>query len=275
MNSITALFLQTFARTSEIGSSGVYLEMISLTEVIVSHHEEDRLLNDFFYVTGIERGVFIDVGGNVPENAVSRPFVQKGWQGVVIEPIPENAKRFEENGWSDVICGAVTSHKNVAKGTGTLFLSGPGAYEHSSLSLANIDPRSGRHGLIEVSLTTLGSVCAYRNYRHIDLLHVDTEGTELDIMRGFPFDSVSVSLILVEDWQRSSALHRFLRSRGYKIIRRTGFNSWYVPDGRPVDLKFYYRFLLWKKIYISSHIKWLRHQVDLAIHKFRSRSNHV
>jgi len=275
MNSITAVVLQIFARIYEIRSSRVYIEMISVTEVIVSHHEEDRLLNDFFDSTGIERGVFIDVGGNVPENAVSRPFVQKGWQGVVIEPIPENAKRFEENGWPDAICGAVTSHENAIKGSGTLFLSGPGAYEHSSLSFANIDPTSGCHGLIEVSLTTLGSVCASRNYRHIDLLHVDTEGTELDIMRGFPFDSVSVSLILVEDWQRSSALHRFLRSRGYKIIRRTGFNSWYVPRGRPVDLKFYYRFLLWKKIYISSHIKWLKHQVDLVVHKLRSRSNHV
>lgn len=246
-----------------------------MTEVIVSHHEEDRLLNDFFDSIGVDQGVFIDVGGNIPENAVSRPFVKKGWRGVLIEPIPKNAKRFEENGWADVVCGAVTSHKNAAKGTGTLFLSGPGAYEHSSLSLFNIDPTSGRFGSIEVPLTTLESVCTSRNYRHIDLLHVDTEGTELDIMSGFPFDSVSVNLILVEDWQRSSALHRFLRSRGYKIIRRTGFNSWYVPDGSPVDLKFYHRFLLWKKIYISSHIKWLKHQIDLVIHKLGGRSNHV
>ena len=82
--------------------------------------------------------------------------------------------------------------------------------------------------------------------------------------KGIDFSRITVELILIEDWQRDSKIHKYLRKNGFKIVLRSGFNSWYVPLSSkltPPPISGYLKLL--KKIYISSHIKRFRHNFDL------------
>jgi len=43
-------------------------------------------------------------------------------------------------------------------------------------------------------------------------------------------------LILMEDLALNLHIHRALTARGYKWVRRTGLNSWYVPADSPMRI---------------------------------------
>lgn len=225
----------------------------------VYHHTiEESLLKDFWHE--LETGVFVDIGANSPHNAVSAPLLQLGWTGLAVEPLPEKAKSLLDAGWPLVEQVALTSPTKTQSGIGVLYLAGGQDGVHSSLEPSGIDANSPRAGEIQVPLTTLGTVLQMHNLKRINLLSIDTEGTEIDILRGLDFSAIDIGLILVEDWQRDSKLHHFLKGHGFRIVCRTGFNSWYVPNDSCIKTSLFGRLNLWKKIYLSSHIKRVRHR---------------
>lgn len=235
-----------------------------IAKSVLHHTEEETLLQDFF--DGLEtRRVFVDVGGNLPMNAVSAPFLANGWSGLLVEAIPQNAEEFRLAGWPLVEAVALTSPEKALAGKAIFHLAGGDAGPHSSLERDEIDPNSVSGDSIEVRLSTLDQLLDKHQIHAIDLLSIDTEGTELDVLRGFNFLKHPVTLILIEDWQRDAQIHRYLTSNHYKIILRTGFNSWYVHKSFKVHLSLLGGLKLWKKIYVSSHIKRWRHQWSLRV----------
>jgi hypothetical protein len=62
----------------------------------------------------------------------------------------------------------------------------------------------------------------------------EAEGLEIDVLRGLDLKRWRLRLIRIEDLAMNLSLHRYRRSRGYKCMRRTRLNSWYVPHDTPV-----------------------------------------
>lgn len=234
-----------------------------ISRAVVHHTAEDELIRNFFNLGNSAKGVFVDIGGNLPRNAVSKPFLESGWDGILVEPIPNNAEVFKNAGWPIVEQVAVTSPDYAVKKTATFYLGGGIDGPHSSLDLDEMDPRSRNHDEITVNLKTLQELLEKHNIQHISLLSIDTEGTELDVLQGIDFSAITVDLILIEDWQRDSKIHTHLRKNCFKIILRSGFNSWYVPLSSNLNPPILGHLKLLKKIYISSHIKRFRHYLDL------------
>lgn len=230
----------------------------SSSRTVLHHTEEHHLLELFF--DRLEQGVFVDVGGNIPSNAVSKPFHDRGWTGVLKEPIPDNAALFRASGWAKVEEVAVTNPEKSSAGSQELFLAGGNHNPHSSLEINQIDPNSlHTQDTIVVKLETLQHICAKHESKQIHLLSIGTEGVELDVLKGIDFETIQVDLILGEDWQRDSSIDRYLVTQGFQIILRTGFNSGYIPNTIKIDMSLVGRLKILKKIYISSHIKRLRH----------------
>ena len=242
-----------------------------ILKAVVHHTAEDELIRNFFNLGNLAKGVFVDIGGNLPCNAVSKPFLESGWNGILIEPIPKNAEAFKNAGWPIVEQVAVTSPNYAQSKTATFYLGGGIDGPHSSLDLDEMDPRSRNHDEIKVELRTLQELLDQHNIQHISLLSIDTEGTELDVLQGIDFSRITVELILIEDWQRDSKIHKYLRKNGFKIVLRSGFNSWYVPLSSKLTPPISGYLKLLKKIYISSHIKRFRHNFDLMKAKREKR----
>ncbi len=86
-------------------------------------------------------------------------------------------------------------------------------------------------GQIEVPVRTLDDIIDEAGPpAGIDFLSIDVEGHELEVLRGFDFARWRPRLILIEDHLASLAVHRTLQRHGYRLIRRTGLNGWYVPQ---------------------------------------------
>jgi len=112
------------------------------------------------------------------------------------------------------------------------------------------------------AVVTLDRILGEAGKPEIDLLSVDVEGTELDVLRGLDFNRHRPKLILLEDKVQSLRKHRFMRALGYKLVRRTGFNNWYIPrEHRFAGATLADRYELFRKMYLGLPFR--------KIHRFR------
>jgi FkbM family methyltransferase len=210
--------------------------------VFRAEHEQ-TLVSSYLPVTGF----FVEVGAFHPV-ALSQTWQleRRGWDGLLIEPIPEHAENLRRERRAqvfEVACGkpeqdGMTLPIYVAGGLSSLrFRRGP--------------PKS-------VPLATLDSLLVRAGVSQVDFLSVDVEGSELDVLRGFSFERYRPRLILVEDFAEGLAKHRFMRARAYRRVRRTGDNSWYVPNEVPVEVSLVGRWQLLRKYYLSLPIRWAK-----------------
>jgi len=187
-----------------------------------SQYGEDLILWDYF--KGKPDGLFVEIGANHP-TALNNTwfFEQRGWRGILIEPLPDRCRELRQlRHRSQIIEAALGAPEN--RGTAAFKV----AAEQASSGLV-LKPDIKCLGEITVTLTTLDDVLAAAANPKIDFITLDVEGTELDVLRGFSLERHRPLVLLVEDHWRSPCLHRHLGVRGYRIVRRTGVNSWYVP----------------------------------------------
>jgi len=86
----------------------------------------------------------------------------------------------------------------------------------------------------------------------VDFLSVDVEGAELAVLRGFSIAQYRPRLILIEDDVQDLTKHAYLNARGYKLVRRTALNNWYVPRATPFPISPFGRWQLIRKLYLGT-----------------------
>ena len=116
--------------------------------------------------------------------------------------------------------------------------------------------------VLRVKVTTLDAVLDAAKIPRIDFLSVDTEGTEIDVFRGFDLRKRRPALVLVEDPVLDLELHRHLEASGYRLIRRTGFNNWYVPADSPARAPLFRRLRLFRKMYLGTPVRALKFRLQ-------------
>jgi FkbM family methyltransferase len=189
-----------------------------------SQFGEDKLVIEYFCSLGITEGFFLEIGANHPTKLSQTWLLEKsGWHGILIEPLPHCAVllRAERPG-SRIFEAAVSS----ADKTGRAYLLIEDDDAESALVFD--EPRDGRP-YATVAVRTLDDILAEAEYPRIDFLSIDIEGAELPALQSFDFNKYRPRMILIEDHCKNLAKHRFLKSKGYKIVNRCGCNNWYVP----------------------------------------------
>jgi methyltransferase FkbM-like protein len=92
----------------------------------------------------------------------------------------------------------------------------------------------------------------------IDLLSIDVENHEIEVLSGLTLTRWQPRLILIEDLALNLKLHRLLTSRGYKWVRRTGLNGWYVPVNSPTAVSPLGQWQFLRKHYLGVPFRHLR-----------------
>jgi len=220
-----------------------------------SETEEKQLVLKFF---GPQRGgIFVEVGANDPV-AGSQTWLleQNGWRGVLVEP---QSSHYEK------LC-ALRKNSQVFR----VACSAPGQEGEMDLLLADENGSSTLRrqrdthgtrfvGAERVQVTTLDRVLQSAGLTRMDFLSLDVEGHEIEVLRGLDFEKFRPALILIEDGARDLNRHRFLRARGYKLVKRTCLNNWYVP--RDCDFRMRSlaeRFELFRKMFLGLPFRKLR-----------------
>lgn len=193
------------------------------------NQNEPRLVWDFFQQK--RNGLFVEVGANHPTKLSQTWFLeQQGWSGVLIEPNPQLFKLLcEQRPRSRAVQAAVGSQAGEVE----LLL---GLDEgHSTLTPILDNPLSGKK--VRVPLRTLDSILAEAGLTTVDYLSIDVEGMELDVLKGLNLETHTPQLILLEDHRHDYDKHFYLRRHGYRLVRRTRLNNWYVPLNSPMTIQ--------------------------------------
>jgi FkbM family methyltransferase len=233
---------------------------------IFPYEAENPLKEEFF--AHARSGFFVEVGANDPEQwSQSFHLEQLGWHGIVVEPQPQLAELLRQRRKAKVYAVACSTPENSGRRM-TLHLAGG----HSSFDPMLKVAAARSEGSIEVPLKTLDEILIESDAPSpIDLLAIDVEGHEVEVLRGFDFARWRPRLILLEDHVLDMRLHRFMRSQGYKWIRRTDINSWYVPSNSPLRVGMLGRWQFIRKYYLGTPFRRLRE----ALRRLRARPNRV
>jgi FkbM family methyltransferase len=165
-------------------------------------------------------GVMIDVGAHF--GGALKPFAQSGWKVFAFEPDASNRAKLQQavgasknvvidpRGVSDQVKSNVPFFtSNVSTG-----ISGLSAFHSSHTASGAID------------LTTVERVCSDQKLEHIDFLKIDTEGFDLFVLKGVPWDKIKPDVVVCEFEDSKTLplgysvhdLAHFLEERGYRLV---------------------------------------------------------
>jgi FkbM family methyltransferase len=217
---------------------------------LINHEKE--LVWEFF---GRKReGFFVEVGANDPRHGSQTWLLEEnGWRGVLVEPQTAFYERLvRERPRSKVHHAACSAPES--RGTATLHIANlPG--------FSTLEKQPDTHGVTfveteSVRVTTLDDVLEAEGNPSVDFVSVDVEGQELNVLRGFSIARHRPKLLLIEDNVRNLDKHRYLQARGYRLVKRTTLNNWYVPEDAVFTMHTAMeRLALFRKMYLATPLR--------------------
>ncbi len=216
---------------------------------------EQELVREFF---GNRReGYYVDVGANHPSiDSQSRHLEDLGWTGLLIEPTPSYCEMLRKERKGQVVQLACSSPENHEK---RLRLIAAGV--HSTLNANPIALDNHSKETIEVTCRTLDSILEEYGVRPgFDFISIDIEGHEMEMFKGFTLPKWKPKLVLLEDHVTSHEKHIHMMKNGYRLILRTGLNSWYVPQEMHFDFSPAARFEFFRKYWLGLPSRKLRYR---------------
>lgn len=195
-------------------------------------------LVDQILLGSITNGIFVDVGAHDGFSLSNTFFFEsvRGWTGLCIEPNPEVYGRLSANRkcqTEQVAIGAYQGTVEFAVVNGPDMLSGVKSRSnsrHRQRIKAEIEAVNGSLTVIEVPLRTLQSLLDAHNISNIDLLTIDTEGSELDVLRGIDFIRTRVSCIVIERNYESGPIPKFLKNNGFVRLMALAWDDIYIRE---------------------------------------------
>jgi len=173
-------------------------------------------------------GYFVDVGAYDGRHLSNTYQLEKlfGWKGVCIEPLQHGFDGLRAHR----ACTCVHAAAYSVGGLELEFASSDvlsGIVEHIDRHTSALtEPR------IKVRTTTVTEeLDKAKAPAHIDYLSVDTEGSELEVLRGIDWDRYSFGLLSIEHNSvepRRTEMRRFLEARGYSYLRENHWDDDYV-----------------------------------------------
>lgn len=179
-------------------------------------------------------GFFVEFGAGNGRNWSNTYLLEKkfGWSGIVAEParIWHDALRDERRCAIDLRCvwnksGDYIEFNEVEQPEYSTIA------QYSSADMHAQHRKAGRHYCVE-SVTLIDLLAQHDAPKLIDYLSIDTEGSELEILKAFDFEKYDVHLITVEHNHRAdrAGIHDLLQSSGFvqKFEGVSLVDDWYV-----------------------------------------------
>jgi len=199
---------------------------------------ESQLLQDVACVlaTGEKKnGYFLEVGVGSGRTISNTYMLEKhlSWDGILVEP---NLSSHD----SILACRSARLERRAAASVGgqtVEFEEAVDAGEHSRLAkLNNRSERNDKLRTYQVETVTLNDLLAeHGSPSEIDYLSLDTEGSELDILKGLDLERYRFGFMTIEHNYAPGvveALHSILAPRGYRQILPdiSQFDAWFIHE---------------------------------------------
>lgn len=195
-----------------------------------SQRGEDLIIDGL--LEGKRIGFYVDVGANHPTFlSNTKRFYDRGWHGINIEPNPALAKLLWQERERDVV---INKGVGSTKGVFPFYL----LSMHTNSSFNKEDAYrnclffdDSVKDVIQVPVEPLADILRGYSPDHIDFMSIDTEGSELDVLKSNDWKRFSPGVLVVET-ENDKAIEPFLESVGYHLIYSNNCNGifWKVPS---------------------------------------------
>ena len=197
--------------------------MINVYKLFHGNDKEDEFLVNRFDLPDF--GTFVDIGAGPDgiQGSNSYHFEKNGWRCLCADADPRNYKRLKENR-KNVYTGVVSNKLGKVK-----------------LNLGNESPdvsgvyKTQSNGIIteEVDSTTLYDLLVSKRINEIDILSIDTEGSEVDVWESMRPQYYKPKILVIEfltQGKVNESLPAEIEKYGYKFVANVGANLIFEYD---------------------------------------------
>ena len=189
-----------------------------------SEYFEDFIL--YVLLLDIKNGFYIDIGAYDPNKvSVTKAFYLRGWNGINIEPLPNQFKLFEKERPKDINLQMVIGNN---EGNVTFYVDGQCSTVQKKYAKRNES--------INLKMDTMSNIC--KKYvpegKEVDFCKIDVEGNERDVLLGYDFDNYKPKVFCVESTIPLSFKPNYqlweeiLIKNGFTFVYERGVNRYYV-----------------------------------------------
>jgi FkbM family methyltransferase len=158
-----------------------------------------------------------------------------GWSGLLVEPIPDAYELLKKNRTCQTIHGCIS---NSSGKVFFLEVTGPacqlsGIFDgfpasHIKRIERAVRKEGGDKVMHEIRAITLRQLLEDHHIRKIDYLSIDTEGSEYEILKDFPFCRFEIGVIAVENQYHGDYLIDLMDQNGFELVDIVGGDEIYV-----------------------------------------------
>lgn len=179
-------------------------------------------------------GTFVDIGAyDGLSLSNTHYFYKRGWQGVNLEPHPENYAQLCINQPHAI-------NLNLAVGETPEYESriwtAPGKPVVTGYNLpqwyVDSEVPGGKAGLVPMTVTrsTLTTILDAAHVDKVDYLSLDVDGTELDVLKGLDLSRWRPRLMIIEYNHVFGEMSEYLTKWGYHLARWNTINAFYTSS---------------------------------------------
>ena len=196
------------------------------SKTIWSQYGEDIVISWLFLHKS--NGFYVDIGAYHPKKLSNTNwFYERGWRGINIDPNLDSIELFNEQRPEDINLGV-----GVHSTPGELNFY---KFEEPNLNTLNREVAE-EHIANKIQLINKAPVPVKRldaifdehaKGRKIDFITIDAEGVDMEVLESNDWEKYYPTVVCIEDWTmdielylRESKKHKFLKSKGYKLVSK-------------------------------------------------------
>lgn len=168
------------------------------------------------YGKNLSTGYFVELGALNGKTQNSTLILEKkGWEGICIEPLPHNFKRLQKNRKCKLVEAAIYNK------SGTIEIVDVGIPGWSGISETHQEQHKEKYNnnntIYEVKCLRFEEL---NTPKKINYFQIDTEGSELEILKDIDFKTYNIEFISIEDnegLKGNSKYHDFMKSINFKL----------------------------------------------------------
>lgn len=197
---------------------------------------QDRYLNETVF-KGKTDGFFVDIGAHNGITFSNSYFFEtwKNWRGICVEPLPDVFRELKASRKCICIEGAIWPEAGYKE-----FLSLEGYSEMLSGLVDEYDPRhierikleqqlyGGTSITIRVNTFPLQSVLDAHAVVDIDFCSIDTEGSELSVLKSIDFSKVNIHCLVIENGYQQTLARDYLSLYGYSLVKKLDWDDVFI-----------------------------------------------
>lgn len=202
-----------------------------------SQHKQDEFIVDYF--KSKRNGTFLDIGAHdgITLSNTYTLETELDWTGICFEPMPHEFNKLCENRKCTKFNFAIYDTKGFEKFTMLEYdgypdmLSGIAkdiSVKHMGHILSEQRIIGGVRKVINVETELLNNVLNNMKLFEIDYMSLDTEGSELKILKSIDFNTFKIKVITSENGEGETGARDFMKTKGFTFYKRLGIDDVFV-----------------------------------------------